>query len=103
MTKQVPADVASDADGVEALPRPRAGLLHRLHWRHEYNVKSCGVLATKSEVIFELLDQHRSLCLIHQDHLRLQSCLSNPHQMGVMGSEGVEPEDRLRSRGSRSA
>ena len=55
LTKQVPEDVASDADGVEALPRPRASLLHCLHGRHEHNVKSCGVLATKSEVIFEPL------------------------------------------------
>ena len=52
---------------------------------------------------FWTFDQHRSLCLIHQDNLRLQSCLSNPHQMGVMGSKGVEPEDRLCSRGSCSA
>ena len=36
LTKQAPEDVASDADGIEALPRPR-------------------VLATESEVIFEIL------------------------------------------------
>ena len=46
LTKHVPENVASDADGVEALPRPRASLLHRLHRRHEHNVKSCGVLTT---------------------------------------------------------
>ena len=34
---------------------PGASLLHCLHWRHEHNVQPCGVLATESEVIFELL------------------------------------------------
>ena len=69
LTKQAPEDVASDADGVEALPRPRAGLLHCLHWRHEHNVKSSGVLATESEAIFEIL--------INTDHcvLFIKTCL----------------------------
>ena len=39
-----PEYIASDADGVEALPGPLASLLHCLHWRHEHNVQPGRVL-----------------------------------------------------------
>ena len=58
LTKQAPEDVASDADGVEALPGPLASLLHCLHWRHEHNVQTSRILDTS--ILWGLL-QYKAL------------------------------------------
>ena len=116
MYKTKPEYISSDGDCVEPLPGSPTSLLHCFHWGHEHNVQPSRILDTGAvlENIMEYLKGITTkisgtwliffqLDLFQSANLQLKSRSSNPNQVRVMCSHGVEPENGFCSGGPGSA